>query len=258
MLGGVKVMSFKLSMLPAILLAGLGAFCFAYLPTDWMPMFRFATVYFIGLYAIVVHIVCDRIEASKGIVLALIMLTSCAVGCYTGVEKFVHDPPISTDHVSERGRYFAGWGSLVGIEKPSLLTADAGGILLDESVRLVDLGMLCDARIAAALGCLNKEPNRKAFHDYIFNEVRPTFIATRAYHSYLAWLDKDDRFRRDYLPIHEYIDVWTLSRYNVVVMSGDYVRKDVVRAHQGALEEMRRQSRVLYYPFDIDHVQFKP
>ncbi len=256
-LGGIGSLSIKRTMLPMLILTVLGAFSFAYLPTDWMPMFRFATIYFIGLYAIAVHVICERIDPSKGIGLALILLTSCATGCYNGVRKFVTDSPISVDHVSERGRYFSEWGLLVGICKPTLLTADAGGILLDESVRLVDLGMLCDARIADALGALNKEPNRKAFYDYIFDEVCPTFIATRAYHSYLAWLDKDERFRRDYVPIHEYIDIWTLSRYNVVVMSGDYVRKDVVMLHQEALEKMRQQSSTIYYPFDNNHIQPK-
>ena len=193
---------------------------------------------------------CFEMDLRKGIWLSAILMVSCTLGCFNGVRRFVAEAPVSTTEVSNRGVYFANWGKLIGKAKPSLLTADAGGILLDEHVRLIDLGILCDTRIADTLGHLNEVPKRRDFFDYIFDEVKPTFIATRAFHSYLAYLDKDARFRRDYVPIHEYVDTWVLNRYGVVVMSGDYVRIDAIANDPEALEELRQQSQNIFYPFD--------
>ena len=252
-----KAPLFTTQILPAALISAMAAFCFAYLPTDWMPLFRFATIYFLGLYSVTAHVICDKLDLRKGILLSAILMVSCTVGCFNGVRRFVRESPVSTAEVSSRGAYFATWGKLIGKDKPSLLTADAGGILLDEHVRLVDLGMLCNAKIADALGHVNEQPDRDSFFDYILEEVKPTFIATRAFHSYLACLDKDARFRRDYVPIHEYVDTWILNRYGVIVMSGDYVRKDAMAGDPNAFKLMKKQSQGIYYPFDNKHLLCK-
>ena len=163
--------------------------------------------------------------------------------------------PISTEEVSYRGGYFQEWGRRLGLKNPSLLTADAGGILLDDSVKFVDLGMLCDREIARCLGELNENPQRAQFHEYVFKTVRPDFIATRAYHSWLAGLDMDERFRREYVPIHEYVDLWGLDRRNTVMMSGDYVRRDLVASKPEILDLLVREAASLYYPFENKSIE---
>ena len=61
---------------------------------------------------------------------------------------------------------------------------------------------------------------QRAFHDYIFAQVRPTFIHIHsAYWARLAFLDADERFGRDYVAIRvvPHLDI------------GDFVRRDVLR-----------------------------
>jgi hypothetical protein len=148
--------------------------------------------------------------------------------------------------VVARGEQFIDCGKLAQILRPSLLTADIGGIAYFTEIEVVDLGMLCDRRIAYQLGEWRAEPDRKAFHNYILGERKPDFIATRAYHSWLADLDSDPRFRSLYEPIFEYRDHWIADRYGKEAYSGDYVRRDLI--DQEILRKMRQRSQDSPYP----------
>lgn len=156
-------------------------------------------------------------------------------------------PPIPITEVMETGRRFERYGRIVHASGPSLLTADVGGALFFTSLRIYDLGMLTDRTIAQTLGSGVHSPSRKLFHDYIFEQVRPTFILTRAYHSWLARLDSDPRFRRDYEVIKEYEDKWVQQRYGVRVTSGDYVRRDVLHRDLAALRALQLETNGVHY-----------
>ncbi len=88
--------------------------------------------------------------------------------------------------------------------------------------------MLTDRTIARTLGEGVASIDRRSFHEYIFGHARPSFIASRAYHSWIARLDDDPRFRRDYVAIVEYRDDWVRKRYGAILLSGDFVRRDVL------------------------------
>jgi hypothetical protein len=102
--------------------------------------------------------------------------------------------------------------------------------------------MLCDRVIAHSLGEGNRESDRERFYNYVFEEIRPAIVSTSAYHTWLARLDDDPRFRRDYVPIKEYVDQWVKERYGVTMHSGEFVRRDLLsgEAEAGILEEVKR------------------
>lgn len=235
--------------LPMLIVLFIAVFAYAYLPNDWMPCYRFATAAFVASYVILAHGCFSLVSGFSRYVCMCILLVCGIMNFIMGVRQFVKEKPIGVADVQERGAYFERWGNYLGINKPLVMTADAGGILWDERVCLLDLGMLCDSVVAHSLGEYTATRDHKKFIEYVF-ERKPDFIATRAYHSYLASLDIDLRFRSYYVPIHEYIDLWILNRYGMIIMSGDYVRKDLLESHKGVLEKMRKESQGIFYPFD--------
>jgi hypothetical protein len=133
---------------------------------------------------------------------------------------FVNHPTLPIEEVIESGRHFERLASALEINSASVLTPSVGGVLLKSQLRIYDLGMLCDRVIAHSLGEGKDRVDRRRFYDYVFDEIRPTIISTSAYHSWLARLDEDPRFRRDYAPIKEYVDRWVQERYGMLLYSG--------------------------------------
>jgi hypothetical protein len=111
----------------------------------------------------------------------------------------------------------------LGAPESTVLIPDIGGTLYYSKLRIIDLAGLADPTIARTLG-----KDQAAFYDYIFDEVKPTFIHTHEYWVISAYLDGDPRFREDYLPIDEAIDLWVLQNTKLELYSGTYVRKDAV------------------------------
>ena len=181
------------------------------------------------------------------------MLMSLAVWqCIGRYASFVDHPNISVAEVEERSKTFERWSARLDLNRATLLTADVGGVLLRDRLTAVDLGMLVNRPIALTLGEYRHEPDRDAFHDYLFGAVRPDFIAIRAYHAWLADLDSDSRFGRDYVPVSEYVDTWVMDRYEQRVLSGDYVRRSLVVDKPDILQAMRGEAGRLSYPFCAD------
>lgn len=85
-------------------------------------------------------------------------------------------------------------------------------------VRVLSAGDTIDAHAPPAM--LDDLCRQRAFHDYIFAQVRRTFIHIHsAYWVRLAFLDADEQFGRDYVAIRvvPHLDI------------GDFVRPDVPR-----------------------------
>jgi hypothetical protein len=106
----------------------------------------------------------------------------------------------------------------------SLLAPDVGGTLFASRLRVYDLVGLCDATTARTL-----MTDTAAFHRYVLDNVRPTFI-----HVHDTWADwavfhRSERFRRDYAPISE---VWPQETAPGTAQKeptwGDYVRRDAL------------------------------
>ncbi len=126
------------------------------------------------------------------------------------------------------------YAAQLGINQPSVLIPDLGATLYYSKVKVYDLGALADKTIARTLW-----RDRPALRDYIFETARPTFIHIHDVWTYLARLDEDPRFRRDYAPIYEYADAWAMQRHGLTLYSGDYVRRDALNAgNQVAFERV--------------------
>ncbi|MCZ6509934.1 MAG: hypothetical protein O7A62_05025 [Alphaproteobacteria bacterium] len=96
------------------------------------------------------------------------------------------------------------------------------------------MAWFADATIAQSL-----HKNKKFPHDYIFNDVKPTFILTYSYSASLTLLDSSPQFRQQYIPLREKIDPIASDIVGRTIYSGDYVRHDVIENRPDALAQAR-------------------
>jgi hypothetical protein len=103
---------------------------------------------------------------------------------------------------------------------------------------------------------LHEQPDR--LRDYVFEDVRPTFIHTQGAFTRAAGLHEDPRFARDYVALHE--GTWAppdwAGRWPTggppPPFWGDYVRRDAVSApgaFDALLQEYRRAGLTDYQPW---------
>lgn len=222
---------------------------FLLLPQDWMPELRLATLVFPGAYLVGCSALYGALRPVWFITVASLLVVFSGVMCLNRINAFRDHPPISIDEVKDRSDNIAHWGRLLGIDRPTLLTADIGGALLRDQLEIVDLGMLSDKLIAETLGEGSQHQNIVRFHQYILEQRKPVFMELRAYHSWLANFDGDPRFRRDYVAIHEYQDGWITERRGVKGFSGDYVRRDAIAGKATAFAQMQAEAASLPYPY---------
>jgi hypothetical protein len=80
----------------------------------------------------------------------------------------------------------------------------------------------------------------RAFHDYVFEDVRPTFIHVHGSWAGWAALHEDPRLARDYAPLHE---TWENGESGEPA-SGDYVRRESAGGARG-IRALRAEFRRL-------------
>lgn len=240
---------------PSVLMFATAMVLVVLLPTDWMPENRLATFVFPPLYFLLALALTSIGNAKVRIVFAALFVCYSASIAVPRYENFLYRPTISITEVEERSEIFERWGAMLGSNRPSLLTADVGGILWLDRVQVIDLGMLVNRPIAEALGEARPTMDKAVFHQYIFSDVRPDFIATRAYHAWIADFDMDPRFRQDYVPIKEYVDTWVLERRGVKVYAGDFVKKSLVDTNPDQFQVIKNEAGGLFYPFCGDCVK---
>jgi hypothetical protein len=240
--------------IPSIMMLFVSLLLIVLLPSDWMPENRLATLVYPPFYLLIVLAIWHINNKKLAILISLGLVLLGVWQSSSRLQEFLDQPTISKDEVEDRSRIFEQWGKLLSKSRPTILTADVGGILWRDKIEVVDLGMLVNRPIAKSLGEYRPTPDRNSFHKYIFEEARPDFIATRAYHAWLADLDGDPRFRRDYIPIREYIDTWVLQRKGIEVYAGDYVKRSLADAHPKEFAQIRHEATKIDYPFCVnDH-----
>ncbi len=240
---------------PCVLMFATAMVLVVLLPTDWMPENRLATLVFPPVYFLLALSLTGIRSAKPRIVVATLIVCYAASAAVLRYEAFLYRPTISITEVEERSQIFERWGAMLGRDRPSLLTADVGGILWLDRVQVIDLGMLVNRPIAEALGEARPTMDKEAFHQYIFSDIQPDFIATRAYHAWIADLDMDPRFRQNYVPIKEYIDTWVLERRGVKLYAGDFVKKSLVEANFDQFQVIKKEAGRGFYPFCEDCVK---
>lgn len=217
--------------IPLLLLAP-SAIAYIILPEDWMREFRFATTYIPYFYLLLVSIGLEWSEilpiknSWKRVLLILFMLSFLGINVKRHIRRTLHfarNPPTPFLLIADKyGDRYDTYASKLGLKDASVLTIDMGGTLYYTNLKVYDLGGLTDRTIARTL-----HRDIDAFHDYVFEETRPTFITTYSSWAEFAALDDDPRFRRDYVPIHESIDP-ILQQFGYKIYSGTYVRIDAL------------------------------
>jgi hypothetical protein len=158
--------------------------------------------------------------------------------------EFMHNPPVPLERTARLGG--AGFNSLadtLALPEASILTPDLGGVLLDSKLRVFDLAGLCDPVIARNLS-ISGDVSR--LHDYVFAELKPTFIHTAGTFQRIARLHQDSRFAADYVPLYESWDgpaTWSAVWGGTPPpWWGDYVRRDAAPSEL-ALDRLRTAHR---------------
>jgi hypothetical protein len=168
-------------------------------------------------------------------VLVCMLLGFCALDSVQRSATFLKEPVVDFRWVAERyGKKLNNFADALDLKDGSALLADIGGALYCSRIRIHDLAGLCDKTIARTLRRSNG-----AFRDYVFHELRPTFIHTHGYWTLAARFFKDGRFSRDYVPIDENVDEWIMQKTGQQLRSGYYVRREVVERDPGALARLR-------------------
>ena len=225
------------------------------LPYDWMPEFRFATPFFLCFYLFISSGYCALVNNPSSpngwrVICHIVAVLFCVGVLSTSVTRafyFKYHMPIPISEVLDTSQRFERYSQQLQIQNPSILIADVGGFLYRNGIRVYDLGMLCDRTIAATLGEGIRHSDVARFHDYVFDEIKPTFIATRAYHSWIADLESDPRFRECYTPIFEYKDKWIFNRYEAVRFSGDFIRKEAILGKKHVFEQIKKDATSVPY-----------
>ena len=236
--------------LSAFVFLGIALAIFGLLPKDWMWEYRFATPFFPLFYGAVAALLVDfaqgqngtgggrwRSETALAVGIGALVLAQAAFFMKRSYD-FCIRPVQSTElflntHVKKVNDY----ARRLGLTEASVLFTDFGAPMLYSELRPIDLGGLCDRTIARTL---YYRQDRPAFYDYIFEDARPTVISVYRAGSYLARFDEDPRFRRDYLPLHEFEDPWVTHFLGRPAFSGDYVRKDAVADKDERVRELQQ------------------
>ncbi|MBK1786115.1 hypothetical protein [Prauserella cavernicola] len=216
---------------------GLAVIAFSVLEPDWMSQLRFATpVWVLGALVTVLAAaealrnakLRGRVWITAGLV-AVLLPTTASFGAVAS--QFRNEPDISACYVADRfGRIFNGYADVMGAQDASLLIPDLGGSALTSRLHLVDMAGLTNHRFAE----LVREHDLRGQQNYVYDEVKPTFIHTRQPWSTGNGLGYDPRLERDYYPIH--YDIYQGPPH------GDWVRKDAVSDPQ-MLENLRAYAR---------------
>lgn len=236
---------------------------YSLLPLDWMGEFRFASPFFVFFYSFLGIIVSAFLSMTIKkpafrialiAVLGIVFIASTAILGLPRSRRFAADSPLKFFRVARVLAYrFNCYADMLGIGDTTLLCPDAGGTLYFSRHVIYDLGGLCDRTIGRTL-----EKDTQKLKDYIFDDIKPTFIQIHDYWSMITDLEYDPRFRRDYLPIREGISSWAAKRTDKPYHSGNYVRKDALRDRR-ILDELREQMVAeCRLPIDYDPKMLQP
>lgn len=239
---------------PIALAAGLWVIAvggFVVIGADWMEEFRFATgaivalaitlagVVFGGAAALLPNDPRRAARAGLGVAGALGLLLISGGG--SRLLYFARNPTIAYGDVRDRvAERYVEYGRILGVASPSILTQDVGAVLDHGGLRVYDLGGLTEPAVTRTV--LTPSPNRAEFYDWVFEEIRPTFIACRGDLKRISDYERDPRFIRDYAAIESYVEGDIVRHSPNAIRCGDFVRRDALR-HASSLDALRSHNR---------------
>lgn len=202
---------------------GLALIAYAVMEPDWMGQFRFATPVWplaatIGVLSALEVLRGTRLRGRIVLTIALVAaLLPSGVALATAGGKFRDTPTLPMCFIADRfGRMFNQYSDLLGVRQGSILEPDLGGSSLTSRLPIVDLAGLADHRIAD----FYHDDDMAGLRDYVFDDVKPTFIHVRMYWGPVTGITSDPRLASDYVPLYTYP---APADYG-----GDFVRKDAV------------------------------
>jgi hypothetical protein len=143
--------------------------------------------------------------------------------------RFALNPPTSYADVSHHfARKFETYARLIGHPGASVLIPDIGALLWESPLRVYDVAGLIEPDAIRTLkkGTVFWHDEHPEFFDWVFEELRPTFINTHDFFTRITAFDRDPRFERDYVAVNAYRDGWVERNVGLVLRSGDFVRRD--------------------------------
>ena len=141
---------------------------------------------------------------------------------------------------------YSEYGRILGVANPSLLTHDVGALLDRGGLRVHDLCGLTEPAATRTLRTASagwRTDHHPEFYDWVFEEIRPTFIASRGDLNQLPDYERDPRFARDYAAIESWVEGDIVRHSPFAIHSGDFVRRDVLK-DSASLEALRSRYRV--------------
>ncbi|WP_235883360.1 hypothetical protein [Saccharopolyspora elongata] len=208
----------------------LAVVAYAVLQPDWMAQYRFATpIWALGSLVVVLSAVEVFSQGRHRTVLALGLLAAIVPSAHAfraHAREFRAVPNISMCYVADRlGRVPNAYADILGASDASILIPDLGGSAMTSKLRLIDMGGLVEPKIADFMN----SGDMAGMRDWVFAEVKPTFIHSRSIWGGYNGISSDPRMR-DYVQIY---------RYELPgPPAGDWVRRDALHG-EGTLRELR-------------------
>jgi len=213
---------------------GVSLIIYMLLPYDYMKEYRFATPFVVVSYVffglVLAYIPSLLPHFKKYVVVILFTLLGTYSwfnfnNQYKRLLKFSRKPTVPYYEIKEAYvDKFDKYAESLKINNASILLPDVGATYFYSKLKVYDAAGLCNKTIAQ--GIFKKD--RKIILDYIFKQVKPTFI-----HLHDGWSEKirpDEYigFRTEYITIYETISIELTEACGVNLYSGDYIRKDVI------------------------------
>jgi hypothetical protein len=210
----------------------LAALGYMVMPLDWMGEYRFATAFFLFFYWALAETIAmlwtaEGLEPrASAVAFALALAAGSAMTHAPRSAAFLSGPIVPFAAVAEfYGNGFNHLAEQLPVPRPSLLAPDVGGTLYYSRLRVYDLVGLCDRTTARTL-----TTDTAAFHHYVLEDVRPTFIHVHGPWAGWAAFHQSERFKQDYVAIRETWGPPETAEGGAVPEPkwGDYVRRDAL------------------------------
>lgn len=246
----------------ALLAIGAAAVCswaiYCLLPKDWMAEYRFATPFFLLFYLLLFGVMAQALQASRlagpAARRAVFVVCIAAAVAYSAAihvsrtRQFAAAPTARFMGVAQEVALpFNTYADALGMVDASLLCPDVGATLYYSRLKVYDLGGLCDRRISRLI---DRDP--RAICDYVFDQVRPTFIDLHDGWVLRTELCLDPRFRQAYVPIWETTCQYARQEEQLDgLLEGHYVRRDALPS-LARLEQLRQRCGNGTGPLDVN------
>lgn len=204
---------------------------FLFLDPDWMGEHRFGTASLLLTFTSCVAVAVTALDHRLRVPVSVLGVALAYASFVPRFVAFARNPPTSFADV-DRGytHKLHAYADLLGVRGGSVFLPDVGAMLYGSKLTVYDAAGLCEPDVVRTLKHDTPVwlPDRTDFHDYVFERLRPTFIATHHFWTFVAAFDRDPRFARDYLAIDAYVDGYVKNMYGVALRSGDFVRRDAI------------------------------